>query len=108
MKNLLNEVCRYGHCKLIQWILENIDHAELDIQSAFYEACTTKNVYMYSNVKLLCVVLFKHYIQDMYIFDLDPVLKIINETPSDFPNQYEDLINCLLNIKRLRGDDIWN
>ncbi|XP_071178432.1 uncharacterized protein [Mytilus edulis] len=107
MKYFLNEVCSYGHFKLVHWILENVDHTELDIKSAFYNACTTKDVCWCTELKLHCVFLLKHYIQDIYVLEVDTVLKCINETPSDFPHQFvDDLTKWLLYIKCLRGKDI--
>lgn len=37
MKSLLHASCRHKHFTLAQWILENVEHKELDIKSSFLE-----------------------------------------------------------------------
>lgn len=94
-KNLMNEVCRHGNVKLLQWILENVKHEELDIKSAFRAVC--KNVdYEW---QLQCLALIWHYIPNKNLFELDSVLNDITETQPDSPNKYDDLRNWLLYTK---------
>ncbi|CAC5379176.1 unnamed protein product [Mytilus coruscus] len=97
MKNLMNEVCRHGHVKLVQWILENVKHEELDIKSAFLAAC--KNVDY--ELQLQCLALMWHFIQNKNLFELDSVLDTITEAPSDLTDKYDDLRNWLLYTKTI-------
>ncbi|XP_052074463.1 uncharacterized protein LOC127712205 isoform X2 [Mytilus californianus] len=100
-KNLMIEACRHGHVKLVQWIFENVDHKELDIKSAFLEACIPTN--MVTELQLHCVALMWHYIQDINMFEVDTVLKSITGAPPDISdiNVKEDLRNWLLYIKNI-------
>ncbi|XP_071177408.1 uncharacterized protein [Mytilus edulis] len=101
MSNLLIEVCKKGHVKLLQWILDNVDHKELDIKSAFLEACIPTD--MVTELQLKCVALMWHYIQDINMFDVDTVLKSMNGAPPymlDIDVQ-DDLRKWLLYIKNI-------
>lgn len=91
-KKLMNQVCRQGHVKLVQWILAHFDHKDLDIKSAFLEACKCKSYGM----RLLCLALMWHYIQDITVFEVDTILNTITEAPRD-----NDLRNWLLYIKKI-------
>ncbi|CAG2239688.1 unnamed protein product [Mytilus edulis] len=98
-KNLMIEACRHGHVKLVQWIFENVDHKELDIKSAFLEACIPTN--KVTELQLNCVALMWHYIQDINMFEVDTVLKSMTEVPPDmaYRDLQDDLRKWLLYIK---------
>ncbi|CAG2198268.1 unnamed protein product [Mytilus edulis] len=118
MKNLLKEACRNGHVKLVQWIVENVEHTELDIKYALLEAfsCTKHFGHIELDVeyhehifdkpnkeKLKCVVLLWHYIQDKPLFEIPTGLKLMTEEPSDmsFTNSNDNWRTWLLNFKNM-------
>ncbi|CAC5425349.1 unnamed protein product [Mytilus coruscus] len=89
MKNILIEACRYGQVQLVQWILGNVEHKDLDIKSAFLEACNgmiyvgRKKPFLknhFDTNKLVCVAIMWHFIQDVHFFEIDTILKTITKT----------------------------
>ncbi|CAC5392906.1 unnamed protein product [Mytilus coruscus] len=118
MKNLLKEACRNGHVKLVQWIVANVEHTELDIKSVLLEvlSCTKHvghielDVEFHENIfgkhdkeELKCVVLMWHYIQDKPIFEISTVLKTLTEEPPDksYSNSDDNWRTWLLYIKNM-------
>lgn len=118
MKNLLKEACRNGHVKLVQWIVENVEHTELDIKYALLEAfsCTKHFGHIELDVeyhehifdkpneeKLKCVVLLWHYIQDKPLFEIPTGLTLLTEDPSDksYTNSDDNWRTWLLYIKNM-------
>ncbi|VDI49637.1 Hypothetical predicted protein [Mytilus galloprovincialis] len=104
MTDRLKEACRYGKCKLVQWIVVNVEHKELDIKSAFHEACDGVNyrVICYAEKQLeniKCLALMWHYIHDINMFEIDTVLNKMTETSDS--NSGDDLKTWLLSIKNI-------
>ncbi|CAC5388019.1 unnamed protein product [Mytilus coruscus] len=99
--NLFIKVCRHGHVKLVQWILQNVDHKELDIKAAFHEACTNFEYFE----QLQCLHVMWHYKQDINLFEIDTVLKSMTEAPPGKSHVHayvqDDLRKWLLYIKNI-------
>ncbi|XP_076106331.1 uncharacterized protein LOC143074995 isoform X2 [Mytilus galloprovincialis] len=75
MTNLFKDACLYGYVRLVQWILENVEHKELDIKSAFHKACVGYNIYVERKLNhVKCLGLMWHYIHDRNMFEIDTVL----------------------------------
>ncbi|VDI74343.1 Hypothetical predicted protein [Mytilus galloprovincialis] len=104
MTDRLKEACRYGKCKLVQWIVVNVELKELDIKSAFHEACDGVNYRVIpfgekqlENIK--CLALMWHYIHDINMFEIDTVLNKMTETSDS--NSDNDMKTWLLYIKNI-------
>ncbi|VDI62008.1 Hypothetical predicted protein [Mytilus galloprovincialis] len=98
MNDLLKTSSRYGQVKLVHWIVENVEHRELDIKSAFHKACDGEipNKQM-QNIK--CLALMWHYIHDINMFEIDTVLNKMADTSDS--NSDDDLKTWLLYIKNI-------
>ncbi|CAG2199255.1 unnamed protein product [Mytilus edulis] len=116
MKSLMKQACRHGHVKLVQWILENIEQAELDIKSALFELCKCTEKCKLTeldtisgsfdkcsvvSVKKHCLALIWHYVQDIEMFEMDTVLKAITEVPPDMSGMYDELRNWIQYIQNI-------
>ncbi|CAC5425355.1 unnamed protein product [Mytilus coruscus] len=114
MKNLMNLACRNGHIRLVQWILANVEHKELDIKSAFVEACKIIHFGHHNRdqKQLQCVAIMWHYIQDINMFEIETVLKTMtpesqsNTADSDSDDAFDSdsddgLKTWLLYIKKI-------
>ncbi|CAG2255414.1 unnamed protein product [Mytilus edulis] len=93
MKKLLKDACRYGHFKLVQWILGNIEHKELDIKSAFHAAWDglkngTTDEFGKGLDNGMCIAFMWHYIHDINMFEIDTVLKDISDPKSHMSELY--------------------
>ncbi|CAC5401736.1 unnamed protein product [Mytilus coruscus] len=67
LRNLMKDACHHEHVRLVQWILANVEHKELDIISAFLEVCDgIKHAKRNSFKKqcVMCLSLMWHYIRD--------------------------------------------
>ncbi|VDI36146.1 Hypothetical predicted protein [Mytilus galloprovincialis] len=93
MKNLLNEACRHGHVKLVQWILENIEHKELDIESACLETSKCSN----NELRYQCVTFMRHFLQDSKYFRMENELKSTTDTSPDMSDIFDDMNRVSLN-----------
>ncbi|CAC5388011.1 unnamed protein product [Mytilus coruscus] len=100
MKNLMNEACRHGHVKLVQWILENVEHKELNIESACLEASKCSN----NELRYQCVAFLGHYLQDKNNFDMDNVLKSITDTSPEWTDNFYDMYGVSLNTTDFSSD----
>lgn len=109
MDSLMKQACRHEHVKLVQWILENVDHTELDIKSTFFEACKCIKSFKHNKLSLImedkeylhCLALIWHFIQDIDMFEIDTVLKTITEVPPVMSSKYEELRNWLQYVKNI-------
>ncbi|CAC5425336.1 unnamed protein product [Mytilus coruscus] len=108
MKNLLKEACLCGHVKMVQWILRNVEHKELDIKSAFHAACDGIindfiDLFDERVNRVICVALMWHYIHDINIFEIDTALIAISESKSHASISYstDELKTWLLYIKNI-------
>ncbi|VDI49786.1 Hypothetical predicted protein [Mytilus galloprovincialis] len=96
---LMNQTCRVGHVKLVHWILSNVQHQNIDIKSAFVEACKCKIV----KLQMQCVVLMWHYVQDKHLFEIDKVLQNIKHVSCGFTYS-DDFMNWLKYIKAMLSE----
>ncbi|VDI48163.1 Hypothetical predicted protein, partial [Mytilus galloprovincialis] len=105
MKNLMTESCKYGQIRQVQWILRNVEHKELNIKSAFHEACDGLkhgNIHFFKkNVNhVKCLALMWHYMHDINMFEIDTVLnKMQSETSASYSD--DGLKTWLLYIKNI-------
>ncbi|XP_052072537.1 uncharacterized protein LOC127710637 isoform X1 [Mytilus californianus] len=86
LRNLMKNACHRGHVKLVQWILENVAHEELDIVSAFNEAYGAIKHAKGNSFKkqcVMCLSLMWHYIQDEDRFEIATLLKVMTPDMSD-------------------------
>ncbi|CAC5425343.1 unnamed protein product [Mytilus coruscus] len=99
MNNLMNEACRYGDHKLVQWILENVEQRKLDIRSAFLEV---RSIWSANCNHQYCVALIWHYTHAIDMLMIDTVLKTIYEAPVVHrSNKYLNIFPWLLYIKTI-------
>lgn len=78
LRNLIKNACHRGHVKLVQWILENVDHEELDIISAFNEAYGAIKHSKRNSFKkqcVMCLSLMWHYIREEDRIEIATLLK---------------------------------
>ncbi|XP_071181172.1 uncharacterized protein [Mytilus edulis] len=102
MTDRLKEACRYGQVNMVQWIVANVEHKELDIKSAFHETCDGVKLYkvLHEEVEYIkCLALMWHYIHDINMFEIDTVLNKMTDTSDS--NSDDDLKTWLLYIKNI-------
>ncbi|VDI29671.1 Hypothetical predicted protein [Mytilus galloprovincialis] len=103
MNDLLKTSCRYGQVKLVQWIVVSVEHKELDIKSAFHEACDGVKhdhvLYRKHLDNIKCLALMWHCIHDINMFEIDTILNKMTDTSDSIPD--DDLKTWLLYIKNI-------
>lgn len=109
MKSLLNNACRCGEYDLAVWIMQNIEHSDLDLSSAFINACNYGSTKQFpvaninddflavafnniGNIKysrgLWCAMLIADKIDNRHSLDFEAALSIASKTGNNRMGQW--------------------